>query len=55
MWDFGLQLEEDTAEYTGDFAGIIKQAPAAYRLLTQLLEDPDVPSEKRTGLLAAVA
>lgn len=55
MWDFSLQLEEDVADYAGDFSDIVWEAPAIYRLLTSLLDDPDTPQDTRTGLLAAVA
>lgn len=55
MLEFGRRLREEVAGYDGEYQQIVREAPATYRLLTGLLEDPDLPSGNRPQVLAAVA
>lgn len=55
MKTFDRLLEEDIAAYEGRHDDLIYQAPALYRLLTRLLDDPLLPSRLRPLVIAAVA
>jgi uncharacterized membrane protein YkvA (DUF1232 family) len=55
MKDIDLLLEEDTADYQGEYQDIIRQAPAFYCLMTNLLEEPALPGRFRPLILAAIA
>ncbi len=54
MKNFDGLLREDIATY-GPHDDLIYQAPALYRLLTRLLDDPDLPGRFRPLVLAAIA
>jgi uncharacterized membrane protein YkvA (DUF1232 family) len=55
MKGFDALLEEDIASYEGRHDEIIFQAPAFYRLLVRLLDDPLLPRKFRPLVLAAIA
>ena len=55
MKAFDRLLEEDIAAYEGRHDDLIYQAPAFYRLLVKLLDDPRLPGRLRPLVLAAVA
>jgi uncharacterized membrane protein YkvA (DUF1232 family) len=55
MKSFDQLLKEDIAEYEGRHDDLIYQAPAFYRLLTRLLDDPRLPRRQRPLVLAAIA
>ncbi len=55
MKNFDGLLREDIATYEGRHDDLIYQAPALYRLLTRLLDDPDLPGRFRPLVLAAIA
>jgi uncharacterized membrane protein YkvA (DUF1232 family) len=55
MKSFDQLLAEDIAGYEGRHDDIIYQAPALYRLLCALLDDPLLPQRLRPLLLAAIA
>jgi uncharacterized membrane protein YkvA (DUF1232 family) len=52
---FDQLLLDDIASYEGRHDDLIYQAPALYRLLTRLLDDPGLPQRLRPLVLAAVA
>jgi uncharacterized membrane protein YkvA (DUF1232 family) len=55
MKTFDQLLTEDIATYEGRHDDLIYQAPAFYRLLVRLLDDPALPGRLRPLVLAAVA
>lgn len=55
MKTFDQLLEEDIADYEGRHDDLIYQAPAFYRMLTRLLDDPRLPKKLRSLVLATVA
>lgn len=55
MQSFDKLLEENIAGYEGRHDDLIYQAPAFYRLLTHLLDDPRLPRKLRPLVLAAIA
>ena len=55
MKPFDQLLQEDIAAYEGRHDDLIYQAPAFYRLLVSLLDDPALPARLRPLVLAAVA
>jgi len=55
MKNFDQLLEEDIANYEGRHDDLIYQAPAFYRLMTCLLDDPALPANLRPLVLAAIA
>jgi uncharacterized membrane protein YkvA (DUF1232 family) len=55
MRSFDQLLQEDIAIYEGRHDDLIYQAPALYRLLTRLLDDPRLPRNLRQLVLAAIA
>jgi uncharacterized membrane protein YkvA (DUF1232 family) len=55
MKNFDQLLEEDIRAYEGRHDDLIYQAPALYRLLVRLLDDPLLPSRLRPLLLGAIA
>jgi uncharacterized membrane protein YkvA (DUF1232 family) len=52
---FDQLLHADIADYEGRHDDLIYQAPAFYRLLTHLLDDPRLPRKLRPLVLAAIA
>lgn len=52
---FDLLLEEDVSGYEGDFSELIHEAPALYRLMTRLLDDPALPERLSPLVIAAIA
>ena len=55
MQTFDQLLEEEIAAYEGRHDDLIYQAPALYRLLTRVLDDPLLPGRLRPLIVAAVA
>jgi uncharacterized membrane protein YkvA (DUF1232 family) len=55
MKSFDQLLQNDIANYEGRHDDLIYQAPALYRLLTRLLDDPRLPVKMRPLVLAAIA
>jgi len=55
MKNFDVLLQEDIQAYEGRHDDLIYQAPALYRLLTRLLDDPLLPGRLRPLVLAAIA
>ncbi len=55
MKSFDQLLQKDIANYEGRHDDLIYQAPALYRLLTHLLDDPRLPIKMRPLVLAAIA
>ena len=55
MKRFDAMLEQDVSSYDGEFAELIRQAPALYRLMTRLLDDPALPREMSQLVIAAIA
>jgi len=53
--DFDQFITEQTSDYQGLHANLIRQAPALFRLLNRLLEDPNLPGRLRPLILAGVA
>jgi uncharacterized membrane protein YkvA (DUF1232 family) len=55
MKPFDQLLQEDIDHYEGRHDTLIYQAPAFYRLLTRLLDDPRLPKILRPLMLVAIA
>lgn len=55
MKPFDQLLDEDIAAYEGRHDDLIFQAPAFYRLLVNLLDDPRLPGRLRPLVLVAIA
>jgi uncharacterized membrane protein YkvA (DUF1232 family) len=55
MKNFDVLLQEDIQTYEGRHDDLIYQAPALYRLLINLLDDPLLPGRLRSLVLAAIA
>jgi uncharacterized membrane protein YkvA (DUF1232 family) len=52
---FDAILEKDISGYDGEFSQIIAEAPALYKLMTRLLDDPDCPRSMSPLVIAAIA
>jgi uncharacterized membrane protein YkvA (DUF1232 family) len=52
---FDSLLEDDIKGYKGKFSDLIHQAPALYRLMTRLLDDPALPKGMSPLVIAAMA
>jgi uncharacterized membrane protein YkvA (DUF1232 family) len=48
-------LEKDISGYEGEFSELIHQAPALYRMMTKLLDDPALPRSISPLVIAAIA
>jgi uncharacterized membrane protein YkvA (DUF1232 family) len=55
MKGFDQLLQEDIGKYEGRHDDLIFQAPAFYRLFTNLLDDPRLPLRRRPLVLAVIA
>jgi uncharacterized membrane protein YkvA (DUF1232 family) len=55
MKHFDQLLEQEIAQYEGRHDDLIYQAPALYRLLTQLLDDKRLPGRLRPLVACAIA
>jgi uncharacterized membrane protein YkvA (DUF1232 family) len=55
MKHFDQLLQEDIAQYEGRHDQLIFQAPAFYRLMVCLLDDPRLPAQQRGLVIAAIA
>jgi len=52
---FDAILEKDISGYEGKFSRLIAQAPALYKMMTRLLDDPDLPRSMSPLVIAAIA
>jgi len=52
---FDAILEKDISGYEGKFSRLIAQAPALYKMMTRLLDDPDLPRPMSPLVIAAIA
>ncbi len=52
---FDVLLEEDISGYKGELGDLISNAPALYRLMTRLLDDPALPRQMSQLIIAAIA
>ena len=55
MERFDSLLEKDISDYKGEYASIIHQAPALYRMMTRMLDDRGLPSKISPLVIAAIA
>ncbi len=55
MKRFDAILEKDISGYEGKFSRLIAQAPALYKMMTRLLDDPDLPRPMSPLVIAAIA
>ncbi len=55
MKRFDAILEKDISGYEGKFSRLIAQAPALYKMMTRLLDDPDLPRSMSPLVIAAIA
>ena len=55
MKRFDSLLEEAVSGYEGKFGEIIHEAPAFYRLMIRLLDDPNLPKKLSPLVIAAIA
>jgi uncharacterized membrane protein YkvA (DUF1232 family) len=52
---FDAILQTDISGYNGEFCQLIAEAPALYKLMTRLLDDPDCPRSLSPLVIAAIA
>jgi uncharacterized membrane protein YkvA (DUF1232 family) len=52
---FDKLLEDDISGYKGKFSDLIREAPAFFRLMTRLLDDPLLPEKLSRLVIAAMA
>ncbi len=52
---FDLVLEKDISSYEGEFSELVQEAPALYRLMVKLLDDPALPDKLSPLVIAAIA
>ena len=55
MENFDQLIQKDIDGYEGRHEELIYQAPSIYRLLTHLLDDPNLPGKFRPLIIAAIA
>jgi uncharacterized membrane protein YkvA (DUF1232 family) len=55
MKRFDSMLEEAVSGYEGTFSDIVHEAPAFYRLMVRLLDDPHLPKQPSQLVIAAIA
>lgn len=55
MKRFDKLLEDDISGYEGKFSDLIREAPAFFRLMTRLLDDPLLPEKLSQLVIAAMA
>ena len=55
MKRFDSMLEDAVSGYEGKFSEIIYEAPAFYRLMVRLLDDPNLPRPPSQLVIAAIA
>lgn len=55
MKRFDAILEKDISGYDGEFSHLIAEAPALYKLMTRILDDPDCPRSMSPLVIAAIA
>ncbi len=55
MKNFDQLIQEDITDYEGLHEELIDQAPALYRLMTHLLNDPNLPGHLRPLVITAIA
>jgi uncharacterized membrane protein YkvA (DUF1232 family) len=52
---FDKLLEEDISGYEGEFSDLISEAPAFFRLMTRLLDDPSLSERLSPLVIASIA
>lgn len=55
MKNFDQFIQEEVQSYAGQHERFLHQAPALYRLMTKLLDDPNLPGQLRPLVIAAIA
>ena len=55
MKRFDKLLEEDISGYEGEFSDLISEAPAFFRLMTRLLDDPSLSERLSPLVIASIA
>ncbi len=55
MMRFDGLLEEAVSGYEGKFSDLIHEAPAFYRLMVRLVDDPNLPKDLSPLVIAAIA
>lgn len=55
MKRFDKLLEDDISEYKGEFSEFISEAPAFFRLMTRLLDDPSLSERLSPLVIASIA
>jgi uncharacterized membrane protein YkvA (DUF1232 family) len=55
MKRFDSMLEEAVSGYEGKFSEIVHEAPAFYRLMVRLLDNPHLPKQPSQLVIAAIA
>jgi uncharacterized membrane protein YkvA (DUF1232 family) len=55
MKEIDKLIQEDIADYEGLHEDLIYQAPALYRLMIHLLDDPNLPGRLRPLVIATIA
>lgn len=55
MKNFDQFIQEEVQSYSGQHERFLHQAPALYRLMTKLLDDPNLPGQLRPLVIAAIA
>ena len=53
--DFAKVIQAEVEGYDGEHAALIALSPALYRLLTRLLDDPNLPGRLRPLVILAIA
>jgi uncharacterized membrane protein YkvA (DUF1232 family) len=55
MKNFDQFIQEEVQSYSGQNERFLHQAPALYRLMTRLLDDPNLPGQLRPLVITAIA
>ena len=55
MKRFDKMLEQELSDYKGRYSELLSKAPALYRLMTRLLDDPALPGHLSPLVIASIA
>ncbi len=55
MIRFDLVLEKDISSYEGEFSELVQEAPAFYKLMVRLMDDPALPEKLSPLVIASIA
>lgn len=55
MRDIDQLIKDDVSGYDGPHAEFVRQVPAVYRLMVNILEDPNLPGRLRPMVIATIA